>query len=60
MVANYRCGEIKDEAFAKVKPEVEALTARSDVAIVEQFGETCFEIMKKATEHYKNAGKQYN
>ena len=35
MVANYRCGEIKDEAFLKVKQEIETLTAKSDVAIVE-------------------------
>lgn len=57
MVANYRCNEMKEEAIAIVKPKIEQLSAQSDAGIVENFGESCFKIMKEATDFYKNVAK---
>ena len=60
MVANYRCNELKEEALAAVKSQVETLNIQSENKIVENFGETCTGIIKKASDFYENVAKQYN
>jgi len=60
MVANYRCNELKEEAIAKVKGDIEVLLEQSDKSVIEQFGERCNTVMTGAGNYYKEVAKQYN
>jgi len=60
MVANYRCNEMKDEAVAKVKAQIEELKRQSDRQIIENFGESCASVVQDACNFYQEVAKQYN
>lgn len=41
MVANYRCGEMKEEALGLVAKPIEDLSVRCSKEIISNFGTTC-------------------
>lgn len=52
MVANLRCGELKEEALAVVEEEVQALRKESETKFIEGFNERCHLVLKKAISHF--------
>lgn len=60
MVANYRCQELKEEAYAVVKADVEMLQAKSDSGLVEGFNVECEKIMKTAVDLFSDAAGHYD
>ena len=60
MVANYRCNEMKEEAYNNVKPVIEKLKLASTQSVMEKFGEKCEQIVSGACNVFREAAKQYN
>ena len=60
IVANYRCNEIKEDAFKQVDSDIVKLQSECNLKVVEGFKTTCESIITKALEFYANASKQYD
>ncbi len=52
MVANLRCGELKEEALELVTGEVQRLRTESERSLVDGFNERCKQIILQAVTHY--------
>jgi hypothetical protein len=60
MVANLRCGELKEEALQGVEAEVEKLRRDSEKELIEGFNNRCYNIIKRAVNHYDEYAHQYD
>lgn len=60
MVANLRCGELKDEALSLVLPKCQTLKQECDKAVVENFQERCTGLLKSAIDHFDEYAQQYD
>jgi len=56
MVANLRCGELKEEALQGVEEEVERLRRDSEKTLIEGFNARCTQVIKKAVTHFDEYG----
>ncbi len=56
MVANLRCGELKEEAMALVLPKINELKKESEQKMIEGFSERCALVLKEALTHFDQYG----
>ena len=59
MGANYRCGEIKDEALELAKDDITNLKKKTDSEILSGFKEACMIPVTNAIKHYDTNASQY-
>jgi len=60
MVANLRCGELKDEALALIRPIAASLKEDSDKKVLNDFQSRCTGLLKDALSHYEEYAHQYD
>lgn len=60
MVANLRCGELKEEALQGVENDVEKLRKESEKTLIEGFNSRCNDIIKRAVNHFDEFAHQYD
>ena len=60
IVANFRCNEIKEEAYNAVQQDISDLEKLCGSKVLENFKEKCEDIVNKATNSYGSASKQYD
>ena len=59
IVANYRCGEIKDEARELIKEDFQKLKAECESKEAVGFGEKSMELLNKAVKYYDDEANHY-
>ena len=60
VVANLRCGELKEEALQLVEEDIERLRRESEKTLIQGFNDRCTQIIKKAVSHFDEYGHQYD
>mmetsp|Transcript_45372 Transcript_45372/g.33151 ORF Transcript_45372/g.33151 Transcript_45372/m.33151 type:complete len:121 (-) Transcript_45372:1113-1475(-) len=59
MVANYRCNELKEEAFLKVEDYIKELRFSCEKNLLPDFSQRCKEILLTSVGHYEEFAHQY-
>ena len=57
MVASYRCNELREEASAMIKKDMQALQQESNRGVIDKFNTRCSEILDKALSFFNEAVK---
>lgn len=60
MVANLRCGELKEEALAIAGPKTQALRSVCERTVQADFAEQCTRLLQAATDHFDEFAHQYD
>jgi len=59
MIANLRCGEIKDEAFASVGSRLSKIKEAAELGVIKDFKTQCQEIVETSLKYYDNQAIPY-